>query len=85
MTGVNSKGETVANIKMFSKYSNVKLGKDQNDPEYKFTFSPFDNLRMLCTFHSCLDITEKDFSVFSSSLNADEKKPIYNLEWLGIL
>ena len=42
-----------------------------------------DNLRLICTLHSCLDITEKDFSVLAGNLNNDEKRPIYNLEALG--
>jgi hypothetical protein len=42
-----------------------------------------DIIRFICTLHSCLDITEKDFRFYEDKLDSDEKKPVYNLEWLG--
>jgi hypothetical protein len=82
MTGVDSEGKDISNSKIFTKYSNMKTGKIPGEQE-RFTVSPMDNLRIVCTFHSCLDLSEKDFSVFSNALSADEKKTVYNLEWLG--
>ncbi len=43
-----------------------------------------DNLRLICSLHSCLDITEKDFTVLSNNMSDNEKSPVYNLEWLGV-
>jgi hypothetical protein len=41
-------------------------------------------IRLITTLHACLDITEKDFnSLYAENLNSEEKKPIYNLDWLG--
>jgi hypothetical protein len=45
-----------------------------------------DMIRLITTLHSCLDITEKDFtSLYAENLNSEEKKPVYNLDWLGNL
>lgn len=82
MTGVDSKGKEISNSKIFTKYSNLKTGNVAAEQE-RFNITSLDNLRILCTFHSCLDLSEKDFSVFSNSLTSQEKKAIYNLEWLG--
>lgn len=73
VTGINAGGDSVANKEIFNKYAALK-----NKIQAK------DNLRIICSLHSCLDITEKDFSVLANNLSTDEKRPVYNLEWLGI-
>lgn len=42
-----------------------------------------DKVRLISALHTCLDITEKDFTTLANNLSNDEKKPIYNLEALG--
>ena len=72
LTGINSNGDSISNSEILKKYASLKS-----------KIQPKDNLRLICALHSCLDITEKDFSVLANNLNSDEKRPIYNLEWLG--
>jgi len=50
----------------------------------KNKITPKDNIRLISTLHTCLDMTEKDFGSLANNLNDGEKRPIYNLEWLGI-
>ena len=84
VTGVDSEGKEVSYTKLFTKYSGIKSGKSPGEQE-RFTVSSLDNFRIVCTFHTCLDISEKDFSTFANSLTPEEKKAVYNLEWLGKL
>ena len=72
VTGINSAGVSITNKDIFSKYAILKS-----------KIEPIDNIRLICALHSCLDITEGDFKVLSNNLNEEEKRPIYNLEWLG--
>jgi hypothetical protein len=72
VTGVSHAGDTVSNKEIFSKYASLKN-----------KIQPRDNIRLISVLHSCLDITEKDFGVIANNLSESEKKPIYNLEWLG--
>ena len=72
LTGISSSGDSVSNSDIFKKYTALKN-----------RIRPEDNLRLICALHTCLDITEKDFSVLAGNLNNEEKRPIYNLEWLG--
>lgn len=72
VTGVNANGDSVSNKEIFTKYAALKN-----------RLTPKDNLRLISTLHSCLDITEKDFSVLAGDLKNDDKRPIYNLEALG--
>ena len=72
VTGINTNGDSISNKDIFNKYAALKS-----------KISPKDNLRLITTLHSCLDITEKDFSVLANNLSNEEKRPIYNLEWLG--
>lgn len=72
VTGVNEAGDTVTNKDIFTKFANLK-NKIQNK----------DKLRVITTLHTCLDITEKEFGLLADNVTETEKKPIYNLEWLG--
>lgn len=73
MTGVDSNGNSVSLKDINNKYSILK-----NKIQKK------DIMRFICTLHSSLDITEKDFGFYGDNLESEEKKPVYNLEWLGI-
>lgn len=73
MTGINSNGDSISNKDIFNRYAALKS-----------KIQPSDNLRIICALHTCLDITEKDFSVLANNLTNDDKRPVYNLEWLGI-
>jgi hypothetical protein len=62
----------VSNKDIFNKYAALKN-----------KIQPRDNIRLISTLHTCLDVTEKDFNVLTNNLSEDEKRPARNLEWLG--
>ena len=62
----------MSNKDIFNKYAALKN-----------KIQPRDNIRLISTLHTCLDVTEKDFNVLTNNLSEDEKRPARNLEWLG--
>ena len=72
VTGVSQSGDSISLKDINNKYSLLRN-----------KFQKKDIVRLISTLHSCLDITEKDFTSYADNLNLDEKKPIYNLDWLG--
>jgi hypothetical protein len=72
VTGVTSEGSKVSIGDIFTR---ITLLKDK--------ITRRDYIRLLMTLHTCLDITEKDFSKYLESLGNDDKA-VKNLEWLGI-
>lgn len=74
LTGINANGENVSNKDIFTKYANLKNKISEDD-----------KIRLISTLHTCLDLSEKDFKLITDDIQDIKKRPIYNLEWLGML
>lgn len=73
VTGVDSRGESVSNKDIFTKFTNLRNKITEED-----------KIRLIAALHSCLDVSEKEFNILADKLSEDKRKPAINLEYLGI-